>query len=78
MYSGNSTAESAVRKNFSTGSEPAPFTLMSKRLSCRWKASSPSSRVPLYCSEGSSPSSTWVKERPASWYIPFSRRMVSN
>ena len=35
MYSGNSTAESAVRKNFSTTSLPAPFTLISKRFSCR-------------------------------------------
>ena len=35
MYSGKRTAESAVRKNFSTTSLPAPFTLMSKRLSCR-------------------------------------------
>ena len=35
MYSGKSTAESAVRKNFSTGSEAAPRTLMSKRFSCR-------------------------------------------
>ena len=36
MYSGKRTAESEVRKNFSTTSEPVPFTLMSKRLSCRW------------------------------------------
>ena len=35
MYSGNSTAESAVEKNFSTVSEPAPRTLMSNRFSCR-------------------------------------------
>ena len=35
IYSGNSTAESAVRKNFSTTSLPVPFTLISKRLSCR-------------------------------------------
>jgi hypothetical protein len=31
-----------VRKNFSTASLPAPRTLMSKRLSWRWKASMPS------------------------------------
>ena len=66
MYSGKRTAESAVRKNFSTTSLPAPFTLMSKRLSWRWKASSPSRLVPLYCSLGSRRSSTWVKVRPAS------------
>ncbi len=46
MYSGNSTAESMVRKNFSTGEEPAPLARMPKRLSCRWKASVPSSAVP--------------------------------
>ena len=44
--SGNSTAESVVWKNFSTISLPAPFTLMSKRLSWRWKASRPSRGVP--------------------------------
>ena len=44
--SGNSTAESEVWKNFSTMSLPAPFTWMSKRFSCRWKASSPSRGVP--------------------------------
>ena len=41
-YSGNSTADSEVEKNFSTTSLPAPRTLISKRLSWRWKASSPS------------------------------------
>ena len=44
--SGNSTADSVVRKNFSTTSEFRPFTRMSNRLSCRWKASSPSRGVP--------------------------------
>ena len=33
--SGNSTADSVVRKNFSTASEQQPFTWMSKRLSWR-------------------------------------------
>ena len=33
IYSGNSTLDSAVRKNFSTGSEYAPRAWMSKRLS---------------------------------------------
>ena len=44
--SGNSTLDSVVWKNFSTRSEPAPFTLMSNRLSWRWNASSPSRGVP--------------------------------
>ena len=44
--SGNSTADSNVEKNFSTVSEPAPFTRMPKRLSWRWKASVFSSGVP--------------------------------
>ena len=35
MYSGNSTADWLVAKNLSTTSLPAPFTLMSKRFSCR-------------------------------------------
>ena len=35
MYSGKRTADWLVAKNFSTASLPAPFTLMSKRLSCR-------------------------------------------
>ena len=35
MYSGKSTADWLVAKNFSTASLPAPFTLMSNRLSCR-------------------------------------------
>ena len=72
MYSGKSTADWEVEKNLSTRSEPAPFTRMSKRLSWRWNASSPSRAVPLYCSLGSSCSSTWLKVRPASRYIPFS------
>ena len=54
--SGNSTEESVVWKNFSTQSDPAPFTRMSKRLSWRWKASRPSRAVPRYCSLGSSSS----------------------
>ena len=62
MYSGNSTADWAVLKNFSSTSDP----------------SSPSSAVPRYCSLGSSFSSTWVKDRPASWYIPFSSLTLSN
>ena len=45
--SGNSTADSEVRKNFSTTSDREPLTWMSKRLSCRWKASRPSRGVPL-------------------------------
>ena len=45
--SGNSTADSVVRKNFSTTSDREPLTWMSKRLSCRWKASRPSRGVPL-------------------------------
>ena len=47
IYSGNRTLESIVRKNFSTGSEYAPFAWISNRLSWRWKASVPSSAVPL-------------------------------
>ena len=46
-YSGNSTADSEVEKNFSTTSLPAPRTLMSNLLSWRWNASSPSYGVPL-------------------------------
>ena len=34
-YSGKSTADSQVAKNLATTSEPAPFTLMSNRFSCR-------------------------------------------
>ena len=45
MYSGKSTADSVEMKNFSTLSEFAPFTLMSKRLSCLSKASRPLSSV---------------------------------
>ena len=45
--SGNSTDDSLVWKNFSTMSLPAPLTWISKRLSWRWKASSPSIAVPL-------------------------------
>ena len=44
--SGNSTADSVVRKNFSTTSESRPFTRMSNRLRCRRKASSPPTVVP--------------------------------
>ena len=35
MYSGKRTADWLVEKNFSTTSLPAPFTLISKRLSWR-------------------------------------------
>ena len=78
MYSGKRTADWEVEKNLSTRSLPAPFTRMSKRLSCRWKASSPSRAVPLYCSLGSSFSSTWEKVRPASRYMPFSSFTLSH
>ena len=44
--SGNSTADSVVRKNFSTMSDRLPFTWISNRLSWRWKASIPSKGVP--------------------------------
>ena len=44
--SGKRTADSVVRKNFSTTSERLPFTWISKRFSWRWKASSPSRGVP--------------------------------
>ena len=76
-YSGKRTADSQVAKNLDTTSESMPLTLMSKRLSWRWKASRCSRGVPLYCSEGSHFSRTLVKLRPDSLYIPLSSFTVS-
>jgi len=74
-YSGKSAA-APVEKNLEMAEESGPFTLMSKRLSCRSKASSPARRVPWYWALGSSSSSAPIKPRSL-LYMLLSKRIFS-